>query len=173
MVNVFVLRLGHRIARDKRISTHVGLVARTFGARGIYYTGQKDSSLEESINKIVENWGGPFKVEYLKSWRKFLREFNGLKIHLTMYGLPFQEEITKIQKSKKDLLIIIGGQKVPWEIYEIADFNLAVTNQPHSEVSALAVFLDHYFKEKELNKKFENAKKYIKPQPQGKQVIER
>ena len=31
---VYVLRIGHRPGRDKRITTHVALVARAFGANG-------------------------------------------------------------------------------------------------------------------------------------------
>ena len=41
-----VLRLSHRIRRDVRLSTHVALTARAFGASKIYYSGQHDSSLE-------------------------------------------------------------------------------------------------------------------------------
>ena len=32
---IIVLRIGHRIGRDKRITTHVALVARAFGANKI------------------------------------------------------------------------------------------------------------------------------------------
>ena len=133
-----VLRLGHRISRDKRISTHVCLVARAFGASKIYYTGQKDSEMEENVNKIVKNFGGNFEAKYVKNYKSL---FSNKKIvHLTMYGLDFKKKIKEI---KGDLLIIIGGEKVPPEIYKEADYNLCVTNQPHSEVGALAVFLDN------------------------------
>ena len=64
---VEVLRLGHRIIRDKRISTHVALVARAFNAKKIYYTGQKDDIMENSVMKVVKNHGGTFEIEYLKS----------------------------------------------------------------------------------------------------------
>ena len=33
---ISILRLGHRISRDKRITTHVALVARAFGANNIF-----------------------------------------------------------------------------------------------------------------------------------------
>ena len=36
---IVVLRLGHRIGRDARISTHCGLVARALGANKIIYSG--------------------------------------------------------------------------------------------------------------------------------------
>ena len=41
-----------RIFRDSRLSTHVLLVARAFGAEKAYYTGDKDTSLENRICKI-------------------------------------------------------------------------------------------------------------------------
>ena len=43
---VEILRLGHRISRDPRLSTHLALTARAFLASKLYYYGQHDSSLE-------------------------------------------------------------------------------------------------------------------------------
>ena len=51
-----VLRLSHRIGRDPRLSTHVILTARAFGASKTYYSGQKDSNLEESVKRICGNF---------------------------------------------------------------------------------------------------------------------
>ncbi|MCK7488956.1 MAG: hypothetical protein MZU79_00960 [Anaerotruncus sp.] len=39
-------------------------------------------------------------------------------------------------------MIVVGAEKVPPEIYQLADWNVAVGNQPHSEVAALAITLD-------------------------------
>ncbi|HEX69064.1 MAG TPA: tRNA (cytidine(56)-2'-O)-methyltransferase, partial [Candidatus Bathyarchaeota archaeon] len=50
-------------------------------------------------------------------------------------------------------------------------FNVAIGNQPHSECSSLAVFLDRLFEGKELEKEFENAKLKIIPQARGKKVV--
>ena len=69
-----------------------------------------------------------------------MENFSGIKIHLTMYGIPFEKRIKSI-KRKKNIMVIVGGEKVPREVYELSDENIAVTNQPHSEVGALAVFL--------------------------------
>ena len=69
-------------------------------------------------------------------------------------------------------MIIIGSEKVQREIYEYADFNIAIGNQPHSEVAALAIFLDRYFQGKEFEKRFDGKLKII-GSAQGKQVIER
>ena len=48
-----VLRLTHRIRRDPRLSTHVALTARAFGAAKVYYSGEHDGSLENSINHVI------------------------------------------------------------------------------------------------------------------------
>lgn len=170
-MSVFVLRLGHRIGRDKRISTHCGLVSRAFGAKGVYYSGEKDKTLEKSIMNVVGQWGGPFEISHVKNWRGFVKKFNGTKIHLSMYGLPVQKEISKIRKAK-NLLVIIGGEKVPGDVYKMADFNIAITNQPHSEISSISCFLDYFFKGSEMNKRFRNSKIKIIPQARGKKIIQ-
>ncbi|MEM2678178.1 MAG: hypothetical protein QXU62_06015, partial [Thermofilaceae archaeon] len=56
---VVVLRVGHRPGRDKRISTHVGLVARAFGAQGVIFAGEIEETVIKSIQRVVETWGGP------------------------------------------------------------------------------------------------------------------
>jgi tRNA (cytidine56-2'-O)-methyltransferase len=78
----------------------------------------------------------------------------------------------RIKNTNKDLLLIVGSQKVPGEFYsiEVSDFNLSVGNQPHSECSALAIFLDRYFEGKELAKPFEKAKIEIVPKERGKEI---
>ncbi len=167
---ISVLRLGHRVQRDARISTHCGLVARAFGASEIIFSGEKDEKLVKGLRKVVKNWGGPFSVRYEKNCRKVVRRYKKKRfivVHLTMYGMPYKKEIKKL-RHKRNLLLIIGSEKVPGEIYQIADYNIAVTNQPHSEVAALAVFLNALGKEK----KFRKAKLKIVPQARGKKVLD-
>jgi tRNA (cytidine56-2'-O)-methyltransferase len=162
-----VLRLGHRIARDKRISTHVGLVSRAFGASKLYYSGQKDGSLEGSILKVVEDFGGDFEVEHIKGVSSFIKKKKkeGFRVaHLTVYG-----EVLSDVGLKGDLLIIVGGEKVPAEIYELADYNISVGLQPHSEVAALGIVLYNFFGEGILEKDF-NGKMKVVPQKKGKKV---
>ena len=137
---ITVLRLGHRAGRDPRISTHCALVARAFGADRIIYSGEHDSDFESSVKNIVKNWGGKFEIEYEKNWRRLIKGFPGKKVHLTMYGIPLLKEISGIRKSN-EILVIVGGQKVPAEVYHMVEHNISVTSQPHSEVAALAVFL--------------------------------
>lgn len=130
-----VLRLSHRIRRDVRLSTHVALTARAFGADKIYYSGQHDSSLENSIRKLN------FPIEYIKNPIKLINEKENFTIvHLTIKGEDYQKVIPKLEN--KNLLIIVGGEKVPVEYYKLSDFNVSITKFPHSEVAALAVFLE-------------------------------
>ena len=168
---IIVLRLGHRIPRDERMTTHVGLSARALGADKIIYSGQKDSGMEESIGRIVKNWGGDFSVEYCKNGTRILGEYKKkgfAVVHLTMYGLRVQDKINEV-RGKKDLVVVVGGAQVPGEFYEVADYNLSVTTQPHSEVSSLAVFLHEYFEGKELEKEFKGKKK-IEPSEKSKRI---
>lgn len=151
-MSVVVFRLGHRYIRDKRVSTHVALVARAFGADGVVMSA-RDESVEESTRKVTERWGGEFFVTH-GNWKKFIKSWRGTVVHLTMYGLPVDNVIGEIRKEKKDVLVVVGSEKVPGEIFKLAHYNVAITNQPHSEVAALALFLDRLFEGKELNKEF-------------------
>jgi tRNA (cytidine56-2'-O)-methyltransferase len=87
-----------------------------------------------------------------------------------MYGIPIQEIIHEIREDPNPKLIIVGGSKVPAEIYNQAEWNMAISNQPHSEVSALAVFLHELFQGTELNQKFHNGELEIEPQVHGKKM---
>ncbi len=172
MARVFVLRLGHRKERDKRISTHVALVARALGASGVVYSGEKDEKMEKSVEDVVERWGGPFFISYERNWKKWLEKFDGIKVHLTMYGVPFQERMKEIRGKFKsrDICVIVGSEKVPAGIYGMADYNLAIGNQPHSEVGALAIFL-YELMDRKLKEDFEGAKIKVVPQKKGKKVV--
>ena len=62
-VMIIILRLNHRIFRDKRITTHVALTARAFLADKIYYSGEKDSNLEQSITKVSNHVNCTFGIK--------------------------------------------------------------------------------------------------------------
>jgi len=171
MKKVCLLRLGHRPFRDKRVTTHVGLAARAFGADGMFLAAE-DPSLTGSIRDVVTRWGGEFFVRDGVSWKTCVRawkEKGGTVVHLTMYGLPMMEVIGEIRK-REEILIVIGAEKVPGEIYGLADFNVSVTSQPHSEVSSTAVFLDHLFEGAELDRTYPDAELRIYPSSDGKRT---
>jgi len=165
---ITILRIGHRISRDKRITTHCALVARAFGADKILID-TLDKKIEENIKSTCERFGGNFTVQTGIDAKKTLKQFDGKIVHLTMYGDKLDKSTELIDK-KKELLVVIGAEKVPAYIYELADYNISVGNQPHSEVAALAIFLDRYTKGKWMDKKF-NGKLEILPSNKGKKVI--
>ncbi len=166
---ITVLRLGHRRERDKRITTHIGLVARAFGADEVLIS-TKDSGVESTLADVTARFGGDFKVKSGISWRKVISNWKGTKIHLNMYGEHINDIMPAIPRDK-DILIIVGAEKVPKEVFNSADFNVAVGNQPHSEVAALAVFLDRFLGEESLRRDFK-GKVMIIPTKSGKMVVE-
>lgn len=178
MPKVFVLRWGHRPKRDVRLTTHVALIARALGADGFILSDTEDHKIAGTVKKVVKNWGGPFHFEMGTGWRKVVegwRAKGGIVVHLTAYGENIQtsDVLQRIKNSGKDILIIVGSQKVPSEFFseKVSDFNVAIGNQPHSECASLAVFLDRLFEGKALTKNFEDAKVRIIPQKRGKKVV--
>lgn len=166
---ITVLRLGHRQTRDKRVSTHVGLVARAFGADELLIS-SKDEYLESTLKDIAARFGGNFRVKSGIKWRSVIKKWEGIKVHLTMYGEPIDDAMPKVPKNK-DLLIIVGAEKVPGEVFKTVDFNVAIGNQPHSEVAALAVFLDRFLGGEGLRRDFRGRMRIV-PCKKGKKVVE-
>jgi tRNA (cytidine56-2'-O)-methyltransferase len=173
--DVTVLRLGHRPGRDDRMTTHVGLTARALGADRVVLVGEVEQA-RRTVTDITDRFGGPFAVETVDSYRPLLEEAaaSGTVAHLTMYGEPIQSVETDLRRAHAEgpLLVVVGSQKVPFEVYERADYNVAVTNQPHSEVAGLAVFLDRLFEGRELDRAWLDADRRVVPQDTGKRVVD-
>jgi tRNA (cytidine56-2'-O)-methyltransferase len=167
-----VLRIGQRIVRDDRVTTHVALVSRAFGASKIYMN-EINPEIKQTIDRVNKSWGSDFEIEYIENWRALLKskKKEGAKIvHLTMYGQNINSVHAKIAK-EKHILVVVGAEKVPRDVYENADYNVAVGSQPHSEISALAIVLDRIQGGKQFDAKFENARLKIIPSEKGKQVV--
>ena len=174
---IAVMRWGHRF-RDQRVTTHVALVARAFGASEFTLTDIKDEEVRATVEKVAANWGGSFRFEMGKPWKRVVQEWRGsggCVVHLTVYGenIETSEVLRRVRASGKDVLVIVGSQKVPKDFYspDVSDFNVAVGNQPHSEISSLAVFLDRFYAGSELAVEFNRARMRIEPQKRGKKVI--
>ena len=171
---IMVLRIGHRIPRDQRVTTHVCLTARALGAGGVYISDVNDNELVDRINRVTAEFGGNFTVETGKTWRTTVKDWKrdgGRVVHLTAYGVPLPKVISKIRRSRANKLVIVGAEKVPGEIFGLSDWNVAVTNQPISEVSALGIFLDWLFKHARLEETYSNAKLKFIPTAHGKNVV--
>lgn len=168
MREIVVLRIGHRPQRDKRITTHLALVARAFGAHK-FVLDRRDEIVEKSILNVIRKFGGRLDFVNGADWKSVIKNFDGKKIHLTMYGIPIDDVIEEIRKYEK-IMVIVGAEKVPGELYTLADYNVSIGNQPHSEVSALAIFLDRYYQGMELYKKFYGYVRIV-PSLKGKKVV--
>ena len=166
-----IVRIGQRLVRDDRVTTHVALVSRAFGAQRIFMT-EVNPEIKDTLEKINKTWGGDFVVEFIDKWKTIVKkkkEENFKIVHLSMYG----ENINDVQENlrkEENLLVVVGAEKVPREIYELADYNIGVGSQPHSEISALAIFLDRIQNGVQFEKEFPNAKRKIIPTKNGKNV---
>lgn len=166
-----VVRIGQRLVRDDRVTTHVALVSRAFGAKKIFMT-EVNPEIKDTLKKINETWGGDFEIEFIDKWKSIVKkkkEENFRIVHLTMYGEKINDIQERLQK-EKDLLVVVGAEKVPREIYELADYNVGVGSQPHSEISALAILLDRIQNGEQFEKEFPGAKRKIIPTKKGKNV---
>ncbi len=145
----------------------MALAARAFGAERILVD-TRDLALEKTVRDLVRRFGGPFDIQTGVAWRRALAEFSGTTVHLTMYGLPLEDVLPKIPR-QGDLMVIVGAEKVPADLYRKAQWNVAVGHQPHSEVAALAVFLDRFLEGEGLRKEFRGRLR-IRPSAHGKDV---
>ena len=166
-----VVRIGQRVVRDDRVTTHVALVSRAFGAEKIFMT-EVNPEIKDTLEKINKTWGGNFMVEFIDKWKSIIKkkkEENFRIVHLSMYGESINDVQEKLRE-EENLLIVVGAEKVPREIYDLADYNVGVGSQPHSEISALAILLDRIQKGKQFEKVFPDAKRKIIPTKTGKNV---
>ncbi|MBT3970843.1 MAG: tRNA (cytidine(56)-2'-O)-methyltransferase [Euryarchaeota archaeon] len=177
---IAVLRLGHRLGRDPRITTHLGLVARTFGADKFFLAGDEDQKMFDGLTQVDERFGKVLDLEYVKSPMRLLRRWveedagdgrPGVAAHLTMYGEEFRKAIPKMRRDRP-LLIVVGGAKVPGDVYKLCQYNVSVGSQPHSEVAALALFLDSWGGSIAESEHFKGAQLEVIPNSDGKTVID-
>ena len=171
--SITVLRVGQRYVRDDRTLTHLCLVPRALGAESIYLE-DAEKEVTGTLSEVNETWGGEFRAVLGASWRKVIKEAKGegrSVVHLTMYGLPIQDVIGELRNLDR-ILLVVGGPKVPGKVYHEADFNVAVTSQPHSEVAALAIALHEIQSGEELKRTFPKSKLRILPTAHGKRVVE-
>jgi tRNA (cytidine56-2'-O)-methyltransferase len=128
----------------------------------------------QTARDITDRFGGPFTVEQTDSAQAVVRDWDGTVVHLTMYGEPVEDVETACRAALDagPLLVVVGAQKVPYELYDEAEYNIGVTNQPHSEVAALGVFLDRLFDGDSLDQSWTDADQRVVPTETGKRVVD-
>ena len=142
------------------------LVARAFGASSITFApGPKAnaSGLVRYSSALNRKWGGRFSITFAKDWKRFISEKkNYVKIYLTRYGIPIKK-VEYTLKTYKNILIIVSMSESVKSLYKACDFNVSITNQPHTSASAIAVFLHNFYNGRELAIRFENAAYKVVP----------
>ncbi|MGI0130617.1 MAG: tRNA (cytidine(56)-2'-O)-methyltransferase, partial [Thermoplasmata archaeon] len=118
---------------------------------------------------LGRGWGGSFEVVGVDDWRKVVRSSRGLVVHLTMYGQPFEHLLPRLRRAPK-ILLVVGGAKVPPDLYRLAHVNVAVGHQPHSEVAAVAVVLERLLGVPGP-RPLRGARRRVVPQARGKKVV--
>jgi tRNA (cytidine56-2'-O)-methyltransferase len=131
-----------------------------------------DDDVADTVEDVNERFGGDFTVEEEASWRPLIRDFEGPSLHLTMYGQRHDEVLDAVDEPT-EVLLIVGSQKVPSDVYDLATHNVAVGNQPHSEVAAIATILCDLQGSKQLYADREGADLVIEPSNGEKRVQER
>ena len=123
-------------------------------------------------------FGGEFACRHEEKPLSWLRRFAkdagdgepGVIVHLTMYGEPWREAIPKIP-TDRPTVVVVGGTKVPGEVYRLANHNISVGNQPHSEVAALAIFLESWVGPIDDANRFSGGEIRVIPNAEGKRVV--
>ena len=72
MSDIYIMRIGHRPERDKRVTTHVALSSRALGAKGIYVD-TEDPVLEGNIQSVVERFGGDYTIKTGITWQEAVK----------------------------------------------------------------------------------------------------
>lgn len=67
-----VLRIGQRVVRDDRVTTHVALVSRAFGASKIFMN-EINPEIKHTLQRVNKSWGSNFEIEYIENWRALLK----------------------------------------------------------------------------------------------------
>ena len=135
------------------------------------FYGDDDQEMFDNLNSVSERFGGELDTEHVSGLGHLKKHVDngGVAVHLTMYGEPFRQAIPKIRRDRP-LIIVVGGAKVPGDVYKICQHNVAVGNQPHSEVAALALFMDAWFGESGSERSFKDARLVIEGVNGGKLV---
>ena len=66
---------------------------------------------------------------------------------------------------------MVGAEKVPPWVFELSDYNIAIGNQPHSEVAALSVALSKIY-DNVYNQNFEGGEVKVIPSSERRNMVD-
>ena len=87
-----------------------------------------------------------------------------------MYGESWRESLGENERNRP-MVIVVGGTKVPGEVFSLAKYNISIGNQPHSEVAALGVFLESLIGQIDESKHFHGGDIQVIPSIDRKKVM--
>src|SRR3989475_10908877 len=128
MARIVVLRMGHRIPRDWRLTTHVCLTARAMGADGVVIADIADKEVEGKVRDVVQRFGGGFTLETGQPWEEAIRDWKdagGTGGHATAYGLQLPADGDAILDTGPNVLAGIGAAKVPGGLFGVAGWKVS------------------------------------------------
>ena len=120
---------------------------------------------------VCKKFGGDFKIETTSNPKRFLKDWPGKIIHLTMFGISIDEEVDKIKELPEPLLFVVGAEKVPPWVFELSDYNIAIGNHPHSEVAGLSVALSKIYGSV-YNQNFEGGEVKVIPSSERRNMVD-
>ncbi len=165
---ITVLVIG-RCARE--VITDICMTSRAFGASKVAFTCKKDKAVARMIGRISREWGGKFSISFGADYKKMMGNSPNYKtVFLTQYGLPVEKVKHSLRTYKNVMLVVASSEDYTMRLIQSADFNVSITTQPHSSVSAIAVFLHTYFDGRENAMQFENARMKVIPSERGMKV---
>ncbi len=143
---------------DYDTALDLSLASRAFGASSIVFTDPKIDykKIKRYINKINKSMGGEFEVKFNANGRSLLREKRVYKtVYLTLGGKMLKDNI-RVLRNYRNLILVVSSKDLNY-LKELSDFTISITKQPHSSVSAVAVFLHSFYEGRELSISFKNA----------------
>ncbi|MCL5099508.1 MAG: hypothetical protein M1158_00045 [Candidatus Marsarchaeota archaeon] len=147
----------------------LGLAARAFGASSIIFTTPKNQRVVRYFNNISSKWGGNFSVEFTNDWKRVIESKKNYKsVYLTRFGVPIKG-VESMLRTYKNLIVVISTTDNRG-VLKRADFNVSISTQPHTSISALSVFLHEFYSGRELAIHFENAKYKVVPAARGMRI---
>jgi len=72
-MEIEVLSIGQRVVRDDRVTTHVALVARSFGAQKIYMN-EVNPEIKHTISALTKLGAAILKLKLFQNGKKLLRK---------------------------------------------------------------------------------------------------
>jgi tRNA (cytidine56-2'-O)-methyltransferase len=135
------------------------------------YLEPPDPELAARVAALGRGWGGSFEVVGVEDWKRVIRTSGSLVVHLTMYGQPLERVLPRLRRAPR-ILLVVGGAKVPADLYRFAGVNVAVGHQPHSEVAAVAIVLERLLGIPGP-RPFPGATRHVVPRARGKKVVTR